>query len=81
MTTARHLATHLTQLGVAVQVLPTQPLPEDADQLVRQFRPQIVHALHAVKAGTIARQIAQSLGVPFIVTLTGTDVHGDLQDA
>jgi L-malate glycosyltransferase len=81
VTTARRIATHLTQLGVAVQVLPTQPLPEDADQLVRQFRPQIVHALHAVKAGTIARQIAQSLGVPFIVTLTGTDVHGDLQDA
>jgi glycosyltransferase involved in cell wall biosynthesis len=81
VTTARRLATHLGQLGVAVQVLPTQPLPQDADDLIQGFRPQIVHALHAVKAGTIARPIAQSLGVPFIVTLTGTDVHGDFQDA
>lgn len=80
MTTARRLATHLTQLGVIVQVLPTQPLPDDADQLIRQWRPQLVHALHAIKAGIVAHQIAQSLGIPLIVTLTGTDVHGNLQD-
>ncbi len=81
MTTARRLATHLTQLGIIVQVLSTQPLPEDVDQLLRQCRPQLVHALHAVKAGTVAHQIAQSLGLPLIVTLTGTDVHDNLQDA
>lgn len=81
MTTARRLATHLGQLGVAVQVLPTQPLPQDADDLIQGFRPQLVHAFHAVKAGVVARQVAQSLSIPLVVTLTGTDVHDDLKDA
>jgi len=81
VTTVRRLATHLTQLGVTVQVMPTQPLPQDADQRVREFRPHLIHAFHAVKAGIVAHQMAQSLRVPFVVTLTGTDVHDDLKDA
>ncbi len=76
MTTVRRLATHLTALGVAVQVVVTTSA--DAVEQGISFCPQIVHAFHAYKAGVVALQIAQRAGAPLFVTLTGTDLHEDL---
>lgn len=42
------------------------------------FRPDIIHALHAVKGGLPAREIAKETGAPFVITITGTDINIDL---
>lgn len=76
----RRIAVHLERLGATVKVLTTQPLPPDGWDQARAVRPDVVHAFHAVKAGVIARAIAQALSVPLVVTLTGTDIHGDWSD-
>lgn len=34
----------------------------------------LIHALHAVRAGTRALQLARGVGAPLVVTLTGTDM-------
>jgi glycosyltransferase involved in cell wall biosynthesis len=41
-------------------------------------RPGLVHAFHAFQAGPLAREAARRLAVPYVVTLTGTDVNHDL---
>lgn len=42
------------------------------------FKPGIIHALHALKGGVPAMEMAESLNIPFVVTITGTDLNIDL---
>lgn len=42
------------------------------------FRPDIIHALHALKGGVPAMEMAERFDVPFVVTITGTDLNIDL---
>jgi glycosyltransferase involved in cell wall biosynthesis len=44
------------------------------------FRPTLVHAFHAYRAGRLALRLARRVEVPLVVTLTGTDVNHDLFD-
>ena len=78
MTTVRRIATHLSQLGVSVQVAVVSEPRASLRQFSLQFQPDIVHAFHAFKAGVAALDLAERLGVPLVVTVTGTDVHPDL---
>lgn len=39
------------------------------------FSPDCIHAFHAMQAGIPARQIAMELGIPYVVTFTGTDLY------
>lgn len=78
MTTVRRIATHLSQLGVSVQVAVVDATCASLCQLSLQFQPDIVHAFHAFKAGVAALELAERLGAPLVVTVTGTDVHSDL---
>lgn len=72
------IATHLQKFGVAVTVLVAQTPLEEALAQVTAFRPDILHAFHAFKAGIFAFSLSQAVAIPFVVTLTGTDVHEDL---
>ncbi len=47
---------------------------------LRDLRPDVVHAFHATVAGPLAAEAAQAMGIPAVVTLTGTDVNQDLFD-
>jgi glycosyltransferase involved in cell wall biosynthesis len=47
---------------------------------VEAFRPELVHAFHALRVGPLALRLARRLEVPLVVTLTGTDVNHDLFD-
>ena len=86
MTTVRRIATHLSQLGVTVQVavvgtsspLPSASRPPSRAPRPDHFQPDIIHAFHAYKAGVAASELASQLGLPLVVTITGTDVHSDL---
>lgn len=79
--TVRRIAAGLTGRGVAARVFGLDRLPPPvAAAGVRAFRPDIVHAFHATAAGPLALACARDLGVPAVVTLTGTDVNHDLAD-
>jgi glycosyltransferase involved in cell wall biosynthesis len=47
---------------------------------VRQWRPALVHTFHAFHAGPLGLRVARALGLPLIVTLTGTDANHDISD-
>jgi L-malate glycosyltransferase len=64
--------------GLAVH-LPDLP-PDEAIARLRSFRPHVVHAVHAFRAGPAAVAAADTLGVPLAVTLTGTDLNIDARD-
>jgi glycosyltransferase involved in cell wall biosynthesis len=48
---------------------------------VEACRPALVHAFHARRTGPLGLALAGRLGVPLVVTLTGTDANHDLLDA
>ena len=45
----------------------------------RLFRPDVIHAIHAFRAGNIAREVAARLGVPLVVSFRGTDAAAGLE--
>jgi glycosyltransferase involved in cell wall biosynthesis len=58
-------------------VFPTEAFaPEELLQRVRAFAPDCLHAFHAWHGGRPARALAASLGIPYLVTITGTDLYG-----
>ena len=70
--TAHRLYKGLSDKGVEVKVVVA------ADCKTPDFQPDIIHALHALKGGVPAKEMADRLGVPFVVTVTGTDFNIDL---
>ncbi|HZP37066.1 MAG TPA: glycosyltransferase [Methylomirabilota bacterium] len=79
--TAERIARGLRQRGIELRVWDLSVVPEPAieHQLV-QFRPALVHALHAFRTGPVALRLARRADVPVLVTVTGTDVNHDLGD-
>ena len=69
----------LNERGVSARVWDLS-LATEADVLrdVAAARPWLVHAFHALRAGPLAAELARRLRVPYVVTLTGTDVNHDL---
>jgi glycosyltransferase involved in cell wall biosynthesis len=47
---------------------------------VAAYRPTILHAFHAGRAGPLGLRLASRLARPLVVTLTGTDANHDLPD-
>jgi hypothetical protein len=47
---------------------------------VAAYRPEILHAFHAGRAGPVGLRLASRLALPLVVTLTGTDANHDLPD-
>ena len=80
--TVRRIERNLVSRGCEVEVFSLDTVTaEDALKKIRSFNPDILHAFHAYFGGRTARLIAESLGKPYIITLTGTDVYEALQDA
>ncbi len=47
---------------------------------LRRVRPDVMHGFHATATGPLVTEAAQSMGIPTVITLTGTDVNHDLFD-
>lgn len=47
---------------------------DDHLALLNQSAPDLLHAFHAYHAGPITRSIAHTLGVPYLLTITGSDL-------
>lgn len=69
----------LQQLGHRVEVLETGLDPAKLEAAVTRFQPNLVLLLHAYRTGRLwlASRCQQQL--PFLVTLTGTDIHQGLE--
>ena len=72
-----HAASAQRGLDVRVWDLSATP-PATIEAEIEGYRPALLHAFHARRAGPLALDLASRLGVPLVVTLTGTDANHDL---
>jgi glycosyltransferase involved in cell wall biosynthesis len=79
--TVQRIESGLRDQGLTVQVFSLDQQDRDAIRAgVHRVRPQVVHGFHATATGPLVVEAAQTLGIPAVVTLTGTDVNLDLFD-
>ena len=79
--TVGRIARGLRERGLDVRVWDLSVTPVttvEAD--VAAYRPEILHAFHAGRAGPVGLRLASRLALPLVVTLTGTDANHDLPD-
>jgi len=79
--TVRRIERYLRTLSCEVQVFSVDQLPpEEIREGLKRFRPQLLHAFHGYHCGRMACALAEDLQLPYLVTLTGTDVYLALSD-
>ncbi|GFO62691.1 GPMC system family 4 glycosyltransferase [Geomonas paludis] len=79
--TVRRIEGQLRLLGCEVRVFPVGRLAGERLQAeVEEFAPQLLHAFHAYHGGRVAYALSKSLGIPYLITLTGTDIYQALCD-
>jgi len=80
--TVRRIAANLAAVGCEAVVLSLdERTTADILREVQRTKPDVIHAFHAYLGGRVAREIARTVGAPYIVTLTGTDVYEALVDS
>jgi glycosyltransferase involved in cell wall biosynthesis len=80
--TVRRVESNLLACGCEVEVFPLDTTTaEDTLKGMKRFGADIIHAFHGFLGGRIARLIAGTLGIPYVITLTGSDVYEALQDS
>jgi glycosyltransferase involved in cell wall biosynthesis len=80
--TVRRVESNLLACGCEVEVFPLDTTTaEDTLKRMKRFGADIIHAFHGFLGGRIARLIAGTLGKPYVITLTGSDVYEALQDS
>lgn len=76
ITTVNRISRSLTAAGVELLVLPADSLSAvDMEKQLSAFKPRLIHAFHARYCGGIAQSLAARLGLPFVITITGSDMH------
>jgi L-malate glycosyltransferase len=80
--TVERIARGLRARGADIEVwdLSTMARPS-IERRASEYRPELVHAFHAYRAGPLGLALARRIGCPLVVTLTGTDANLDLFDA
>jgi glycosyltransferase involved in cell wall biosynthesis len=80
--TVRRIERSLADRGCRVEVhsLDVLAASEIARRVVAE-PPELIHAFHGWSGGRVARAIARETGIPYVITLTGTDVHEALTDS
>ncbi len=79
--TVRRLEKHIGRMGGEVKVFPLDAVPaEEIGRTMAPDHPDLIHALHGYSGGRVAWTIAQVYGIPYLVTLTGSDVYDALAD-
>ena len=79
ITTVNRISHFLGRAGVELLVLPSDAI--SAAEMERQlisFAPQLIHGFHARYCGGLARRLAARLNLPFVITITGSDLHDPL---
>jgi glycosyltransferase involved in cell wall biosynthesis len=74
--TVRRIERYLQKTGCVAKVFSLDTLAAAAVQeAVRSFSPDILHAFHAVHCGALTAQIAKELQLPYVITITGTELY------
>jgi glycosyltransferase involved in cell wall biosynthesis len=78
ITTVRRISRALDDIGVEVVVLPIDAMSiEEMEFQLHSFLPDVIHAFHAGYCGPAACHLAERLNVPYVITITGSDVNED----
>ena len=74
--TVRRISRFLKQEGVIAVTLAVDSLSvaEMKEQLA-EFKPDLIHCFHAHHSGSITSQLAEYLNIPYVITITGSDLH------
>lgn len=79
ITTVRRITAHLPEAGVLADMLPLDRLTLAEQQaLLDRQRPLLLHAFHAFHSGPVAQELARCLGIPYLITITGSDLFDPL---
>lgn len=73
--TVQRIARYLQQQGLQAELLPLDQIDQpQLDRRLIDHRPDLLHAFHAFHAAPLAREAAQRHGIPYLVTITGSDL-------
>ena len=79
ITTVFRISRLLRQAGAELLVLPADVFSlADMEQQLTSFAPQLIHGFHAYYSGELTRRLAEGFNVPFVLTVTGSDLHDPL---
>jgi len=79
ITTVNRISSFLVRCGVELLVLPADTLsPAEMERQLISFAPQLIHGFHALYCGGLAQRLAVRLNVPYVITITGSDLHDPL---
>jgi len=79
--TVRRIQLQLQAAGCQVAVFSLDTASAASlSQGITRFSPDIIHAFHAVRCGGLAERLAAENRIPYIITLTGTDIYGSEED-
>ena len=79
--TVSRIATGLRERGIDLRLWDLSTASAATiESEVRAYRPTLIHAFHAYRAGPLALALAHRVEAPLVVTLTGTDANHDLFD-
>ena len=74
--TAARIASSLETVDCTARVFALEEyLMDGLSAAIEGFSPDLIHAFHAFHCGYQAQLISLKLGVPFIITMTGTDIY------
>jgi glycosyltransferase involved in cell wall biosynthesis len=77
--TVQRIARFLDQAGVATVTLAIDNLSINEMQgRLDDFKPDLIHGFHAHYCGVISRQLAENMHIPYVITITGSDLHNSL---
>ena len=80
--TVERIARGLRARGADIEVWDLSTMDRASiERRASDYRPELVHAFHAYRAGPLGLALARRIGCPLVVTLTGTDANLDLFDA
>ena len=76
ISTVRRISRFLTMAGVETTVLASDATSlEEMTAQLRPLAPTLIHAFHARYTGEISATLAEHFRIPFIITITGSDLY------
>ena len=74
--TVQRIARFMNQADVATVILAVDNLSITAMQReLEEFKPDLIHGFHAHYSGSAARTLAEQLQIPYLLTITGSDLQ------
>jgi len=76
ITTVRRISCSLASEGIETVSLAIDNLSfNEIEKQLAAFKPDVIHAFHAHYCGSITRKLAEQFHLPYMITITGSDIH------